>query len=57
MELPADPKNLFYGIYDKMGIDITKERAKKDPGYWALRDDEPNSEYETPFDMDYGQVW
>lgn len=39
MMLPADPKNLIYGIYDRMGRDLTKERQEDNVGYWALRDD------------------
>lgn len=56
MELPADPKNLVYGIYDKLGRDLTQEKKEQDPGYWALTDDEytSSSSYETPFDtVDY----
>jgi hypothetical protein len=45
MELPADPKNLVYGIYDRMGRDLTKEKAEQDYGYWALRDDEDSQGY------------
>lgn len=40
MELPADPKNLVYGVYDKMGRDLTKEQLEENPAYWALRDEE-----------------
>lgn len=52
MELPADPKDLVYGIYDKMGRDLTKERTESDPRFWALTDtDEEYSQHENPFDM------
>lgn len=53
MELPADPKNLVYGIYDKMGRDLTKEKVVEDPGYWALSDEDyyaDKSDRETAFD-------
>ena len=53
MELPADPKNLVYGIYDKMGRDLTQEKLEEDPGYWALRDDDEfsSSDHENAFDI------
>lgn len=57
MELPADPKNLVYGIYDKMGRDLTQEQKEDDPAYWALRDDDDDwefpsrSDHENPFDI------
>lgn len=51
MECPADPSNLVYGIYDRLGRDLTKERAEQDPGYWALRDDDDDIQnLETAFD-------
>lgn len=57
MELPADPGKLIFGIYDKMGRDLTKERAESNPSYWALKDDDddyPEVSRETPFDyVDY----
>lgn len=57
MELPADPKNLVYGIYDKMGRDLTQEKKEADPSYWALSDDDyytEKSTHENPFDyVDY----
>lgn len=61
MELPADPKKLLYGVYNKRGIDISKElledEIKRD--YWALADDEP--EYplmdETPYDIVDYNMW
>lgn len=59
MELPADPKNLVYGIYNKMGQDLTKIKAESNPAYWALRDDEDADLFsrETAFDMiNYNEV-
>ena len=59
MECPSDPSKLLYGIYDKMGRDLTKERVEQDAGYWALSDydyynPEPSHNVETPFDnVDY----
>lgn len=62
MELPADPKNLLYGVYGKDGVNLTptEEEKKKDQELmnWALSDLEP--EYtpmdETPFEVDYN-MW
>lgn len=56
MELPSDPANLIYGIYDKLGRNLTQEQAEEKPGYWALKDDDesPANQRETPFDyVDY----
>ena len=44
MELPSDPANLVYGIYDKMGRDLTKERLESKYEYWALSDEKPTIE-------------
>lgn len=63
MELPADPKNLVLGIYDKMGRDLTKENKERQPGYWALSDydyyDDAPSSHENPYDiLDYNyNLW
>lgn len=60
MECPADPKNLVYGIYDKMGRDLTKETQSADYGFHALMDEDDYRdmyENETPFDtVDYN-MW
>ena len=55
MELPSDPKNLLYGVYNKAGDDITKLKDDEEKkAYWALSDDE--DEFKTnrllPFDAD-----
>ncbi len=55
MELPSDPKNLLYGVYNKAGDDITKlKNDEEKKAYWALSDDE--DEFKTnrllPFDAD-----
>lgn len=45
MDLPADPKKLYYGAYDKYGNDLTASRRINDPQYYipfALRDVEQN---------------
>lgn len=36
MELPADPRKLFYNMYDQYGRDITEERKKMNEGGWQL---------------------
>ena len=63
MELPADPKNLLYGVYGKDGVNLTpdEEEEEKDrqSAYWALSDPEP--EYkpmdETPYDIVEYTMW
>ena len=62
MEMPADPRNLVYGIYDKMGRDLTQELKESNPEAFALSDyDYYNEQYtsmrETAFgvsDYNYG---
>lgn len=60
MELPADPKNLLYGVYNKAGIDITKEKEENErkQAFWALADEDEGTTLmdETPFDIAY-QMW
>lgn len=56
MELPADPRNLVYGIYNKKGErwDEDSEQENKIKEYWqhALSDDdEYDLQRDTPFDM------
>ena len=51
MELPADPKNLIRGIYDKMGRDLTREQQAKDYRYHPLSDDIMPQDDENPFDV------
>mgnify|MGYP000916285593 FL=1 len=50
MELPANPNNLIYGIYDKRGQDITKptRNIQKEYSMWVLQDEneESYSDYE-----------
>ena len=63
MELPADPKNLLYGVYGKDGKDLTPEEEEEEvdrqSAYWALADPEP--EYtpmeETPYDIVSYNMW
>lgn len=49
MELPADPANLCYGIYNKQGVDLTADRRKQEQAYgiFALSD---------PTEVDYSEV-
>ena len=61
MELPSDPKNLLYGVYNKQGRNIAEQLEAEETArtYWALADDtEDNYEAmdETPFDVAYS-VW
>ena len=60
MELPADPRNLVNGVYDKMGRNLL-ETAPIEEQYsiYALSDDDDyRSDRESPFDMvDYTYRW
>lgn len=53
MELPANPKNLTYGVYNRRGTDLTQEEEPTiNDTYWALADDtDIPSGYEAPYDM------
>lgn len=56
MELPADPKNLVYGIYNKKGyrVDLDEKEEDKEVPYavYALSDEDEDNQYlETPFNM------
>ena len=57
MELPADPGNLLYGVYNRQGIDITmQEEERKETEYWkfVLSDKQEHStDTASPFDVDY----
>mgnify|MGYP000942841487 CR=1 FL=1 len=59
MELPADPRNLVYGIYDKMGRDITAlQPEEKQLEVFALSDEEDyNRGSETPFGVVDYNYW
>jgi len=54
MELPANPKNLLYGVYNKAG-ELIPESTEEDDNdkykLWALSDPEPGYDRSTPFDM------
>jgi hypothetical protein len=58
MELPSDPKNLLFGIYDRFGRDISKPSdPEREYGMMALNDDESEfqrSYRETPFEIETG---
>ena len=60
MELPADPRNLLYGVYGKHGEDLTKAETEREVAldYWALADDNKATALmdETPFEIDYN-MW
>lgn len=56
MELPADPKNLVHGIYNRQGNDLTQNKPPEDieVAYYkhALSDEQDEISYqESPFDM------
>ena len=54
MELPADPRNLVYGIYDKMGRDVSEllEPEEKFTIFALSDDNDYEDDYrDTPFDM------
>lgn len=56
MELPADPRKLTFGIYNKEGIDLTAAKEVKDEdryGYSVFDDPEPYTS-EAPFGID---IW
>ncbi len=61
MELPANPADLIYGVYNQRGEELSKQEDKDEEkrAYWALADDEP--EYkpmeETPFDIVDYNMW
>ena len=62
MELPANPADLIYGVYNQRGENLADEEEKIDEmrrDYWALADEEP--EYkpmeETPFDIVEYNFW
>lgn len=55
MELPADPKNLLYGVYGKSGEELDEEvKVVSDKAYWQhiLSDEsEESDDGDGPFDM------
>lgn len=61
MELPADPRKLLYGVYNRFGKDISKERLEDEAKmeYWALADEEPEYQLmdESPFDIVDYNMW
>lgn len=59
MELPANPADLVYGIYNREGKDVTKLKDKKESyEYWALADEPVDSLMEeTPFDVVDYNMW
>lgn len=61
MELPADPRKLLYGVYNRFGKDISKEQLEDEAKmeYWALADEEPEYQLmdEAPFDIVDYNMW
>ena len=63
MELPANPADLVYGVYNKKGENIIEEQItdEKQRSYWALNTEEEATEYypveEAPFDMVDYNMW
>ena len=58
MELPSNPKNLIYGIYNKKGNDITKQQTAQKTDEQKMLDwmfqDNTEEEYDSgPFGADY----
>lgn len=52
MELPADPKNLVYGVCDRLGRSLVEVKAERSYEYYALSDPvepEPDSYYDYNF--------
>jgi Phage terminase large subunit len=54
MDLPSDPKNLLYGVFNRAGEDLTQHQDPvKAAAYWALSDDnELTTNRSMPFDME-----
>lgn len=51
MELPADPRNMLYGIYNKAAEDLTlteQDRKEKEYAQWMFEDDDEDEDYD-PF--------
>lgn len=63
MELPADPKNILYGVYGKDGLDLTPKEEEEEQDRqalnWALSDPEPEYQpmEETPYDIVSYNMW
>lgn len=61
MELPANPADLLYGVYNKQGKNVvTEQDPEKVSQYWALADEEESYSSlmeETPFDVVDYHMW
>ena len=63
MELPADPKDLLFGVYGRDGVDLTSEEAEKERDKellnWAFSDPQPDYQAmtETPYDIVEYSMW
>lgn len=54
MALPADPKKLYYGVYDGAGRDLTKlQREENNWMPFALRDEPSYDTYNDPYERSY----
>ena len=53
MELPSDPANLLYGVYNKKGINLAEANKikRKQEMYWALSDEPDYNQSFTDSDM------
>lgn len=49
MELPADPRNLLYGVYNKQAENLTIEQSKKEQEYatWMFAEDDEDDYLDT----------
>ena len=60
MELPANPEQLLYGVYNKAGKNVVFEQDQEaEHSYWALQDEQPYDSLmpETPYDMVDYNMW
>ena len=49
MRLPADPKNILYGVYNSLGEDLTRVTAQDRILPQALQDDPEEDDYSGEF--------
>lgn len=52
MELPEDPRNILFGIYDRYGTDVTKQNPQRRWLPHALQEDDPISDPYAAYGMD-----
>lgn len=53
MELPANPKNLLHGVYNKYAQNLDDDNSEEPDKFpiYALTDDEEYEKRETPFEL------